>query len=392
MEKVNLIKGTNLKLAEMHAHISMALSPKLFLERCAQGRTGALTELFISRTHKHLRLYDDLAAHHRVYESLRDATRTHELRDVAAGYLSQIADEGCIYAEISISYRNREAHVLNIEALTEAIDWARANKGIETRIVVTSLRNYGAAFAEQAVKDLALMKHPSVTGFGLVGDECVDSLLTYKNALERAWKEGFGLAPHVGEQDVQNAIDYLDILPVDPRDIKIEDPRRIRGGHLTLICLCPDLLEEYAALGIGQEICLSSNKRINVPGKTRALRLGQILQSASGKSYEINSLRFYFNNLSQHPLPDFEERGMRICLGSDNPLIDNTSSGKEHSLAARLLGCRGNSLDDVTRSRLEQFTRNAIEFANIDYANRMTLLAQLPAAAHQLAQPLLTCA
>lgn len=182
-------------LAEMHVHISLALVQRLYFQRLAEGRITSDKDF---TRDKGQRYYPDLTAFHNTYEAARGLTATpEELRIVTQGYLEYIAAEGCVYAEISNSYRAGDAFTAQMEALEQAIDEARATSGIEARIMVTTLRNAGYEQAEEAATALvkAAQKHRYITGFGLVGDESVDSLLTYRRALDIAWNDaGLGIS------------------------------------------------------------------------------------------------------------------------------------------------------------------------------------------------------
>ena len=114
-----------------------------------------------------------------------------------------------------------------------------------------------------------------VKAFGLVGDESANRLTEYSRALNIAWNEaGLGLAPHVAEQCLLNAPDFLAALPEETRDIEEDDDRRIRAGHGTLIHMSDRLVEEFAERSICLESCISANKRIGLPEETRILMTG----------------------------------------------------------------------------------------------------------------------
>jgi adenosine deaminase len=355
--------------AEMHIHIGLALSPEVFLRRIQKGRTPIKPDFLIDRAHRY---YDSLAHHHATYERMRHITSTEsELAQAAQDYLERIAREGAIYAEISYSFRGAEIFESQIGALEEGISCARANTGIEARIVVTAIRNMGAAHAEAAARHLVTHRHPFVTGFGLAGEENLDTFSEYQRALHIAWHEaGLGLAPHVAEQFVHNAVDFLPTLPKEALAISAGDHRRVRAGHAALIHLSSELMAQFADHKICVEACLSANKRINLPEETRAHLVGERVRTAAGREVTLDQpLRPYFRNLAQHPLGIYVANGIPVCQGSDNPLLQNTNIGKENSLAVKA------RLTDVAGAL--EMTANAVRYANVDASTRAALMLKV---------------
>lgn len=367
-DKVPLVP-ISLPKAEMHVHIGLALSHEVFLRRIQKGRTPIKPDFLIDRS---LRYYDDLAQHHATYEQMRHITRTpSELAQVTQDYLERIAREGAIYAEISSSFRDAKNFDAMTDAIEEGIRCARANTGIEARIVVTAIRNMGAPHAEAAARHLAKRPRAFVTGFGMVAEENLDAFGDYTRALNIAWHEaGLGLAPHVAEQYVHNAIDFLTAVPAEAFRVDQDDPRRLRAGHATLIHLSSDLIATFAERRICIEVCLSANKRINLPTDTRALRPGDTVTTPGGRTQRLDlPLRTYFKNLHQHPLQAFVAAGIPVCLGSDNPLLQNTNIGKENSLAVK------SELTDLAGALM--MTENAIRYANVDMMTRLALMQKV---------------
>jgi adenosine deaminase len=368
MSKIPLVP-ISLPKAEMHIHIGLALSHEVFLRRIQKGRTAIKSDFLVEPARRY---YDSLAHHHATYEQMRHITSTpSELAQVAQDYLERIAREGAIYAELSLSFRDPTIFAGQLDAMEEGIRCARANTGIEARIVVTAIRNMGAEHAETAARYMAAHKRKLVTGFGLVGEENLDSFSAYERSLNIAWHEaGLGLAPHVAEQFVHNAVDFLATVPKDALVKKPDDPRRLRAGHATLIHLSSDLMAQFADHAICIEACLSANKRINLPPETRAHQLGEIVRTASNRHVTLDRpLRTYYKNLWQHPLADYVRAGIPVCLGSDNPLLQNTNIGKENSLAMKA------SLTDLDGALA--MTENAIKYANIDMMTRLALMQKV---------------
>ncbi len=356
--------------AEMHVHISLALSNDTFVRRVKKRRTPLELDFL---TERETRYYPNLTNFHETYEACRGMTVDNaELAVTVQEYLERIAREGAIYAEISNSYREGDDFAKQMEAVSIGIEAARANTGIESRIIVTSLRNYGAERAEQAATYLAQNPNPLITGFGLVGDESVNPFSDFERALNIAWHDaGLGLTPHVAEQHVHNAVDFLEVVPSDAWTIARNDHRRLRVGHGVLIHTSSDLIKEFADRQICMELCLSANKRIGLPEDTKMMTMGQSVASQNGNRTIIvdRELQHYYERVEDHPIKTFLDAGISVCLGSDNPLLMNTNIGKEYSLAHK-----AGVTDEFDHLRL---TENAILNANLDELTRKRLMQHI---------------
>ena len=354
--------------AEMHVHISLALSNEAFIRRVKKKRTPLTLDFIIDRE---TRYYPDLSKFHATYESMRHMTNTaQELADTVQQYLERIASEGAIYAELSNSYREGADFEWQMEAVSAGIEAARHNTGIEARIVVTTLRDHGPEKAEAAAKFLSTYQNPHITAFGLVGDEGVNQFMGFSKALHIAWHDaGLGLTPHVAEQHLHNAVDFLEAIPQEAFENKHRDMRRLRLGHGVLIHTSTDLMKEFADRKICMEMCLSANKRIGLPEATKTLATGDIITSQDGKrSIAVDKpLKHYFESVEAHPIKQFMDAGIPVCLGSDNPLLMNTNIGKEHSLAYKA------GVNNINDHLL--ITKNALSNANIDPITRARLLS-----------------
>lgn len=364
--------------AEMHVHVSLALSVESFLRRVKKTRTSLNAGFLLEREQRY---YPTLQEFHAAYEAMRHITTTEaETAEVVQNYLERIAREGALYAELSFSYRPQADFAAQMAAVTAGLEAAKHNTGIETRLVVTSLRDAGASVAEQAVSAIKALNNPFITAFGLVGNEAVTPLPEFKKALNMAWHDvGLGLVPHVAEQRIENALDFFDAMPDDALQNPQSGQRKVRIGHGTLTHRSTELVKRFADSGICFEICLSANKRIGIPPDVVNEQPQNMAQNHNG-TYKVGldqPLRGYFHNLPQHPLQLFLQQNVPVCLGSDNPLLMNTNIGKEYALARKYLGC---STNDCLN-----FTRNALRFANLDAVTAQRLLQKVDDYAERVA-------
>ena len=109
--------------AEMHVHISLALSNDMFGRRVKSRRTPLEMDFLVKREKRY---YKNLTEFHNTYEACRGMTSTYgELASTVQNYLERIAREGAIYAEISNSFREGDEFTRQMEAVQAGIEAAR---------------------------------------------------------------------------------------------------------------------------------------------------------------------------------------------------------------------------------------------------------------------------
>jgi adenosine deaminase len=171
----------------------------------------------------------------------------------------------------------------------------------------------------EALVDTALAC-PGVVGVDLAGGPAPQHtwrMKDYASPFQRAAAGGLGVTIHAGEgrspQEILVAIDAL---------------HAHRIGHGTTLLAEPAVLERVLSAEVVIEACLSSNHHVGA-----------------------------IATLEDHPLVQWMEAGVRVCLNTDNTLLSRTTAPGEHALAVAHLG-----LDTVQSSRLVE-TGHAAAFS-----------------------------
>ena len=138
------------------------------------------------------------------YDGATSVIRTGEdYRDIVYEYLVSCAAEGAVYVELTASADHAAGVGLSDEehlaALAQGIDDARAETGIEGRIVMSCVRHRGAERARDVARRTVEAPHPYVTGFGMGGDEAGFPPEDFADAFAVAREAGLGLTVHAGE-------------------------------------------------------------------------------------------------------------------------------------------------------------------------------------------------
>src|SRR4051794_3392039 len=321
-----------LPLAELHVHLEGTAPPAL-IQRLAD-RNGLVVPAGVFASPGQFRWVDFLDFL-RTYDLAASVIRTQrDYRDVTYEYLLACAREGAIYVELIAS----PDHAANVGlsddqhygGIGAGIDDARRDTGIEARILVTAIRNFGVEAAVAIARRHAEHRHPYVVGFNLAGDEAGYPPAQFREAYEIAAASGLGCTVHAGEHAGAESVREALTLPVS------------RLSHGVRAVEDPRLVEEIAERGIVLEACPTSNVATHV-----------------------------YDSYEAHPLRQLHEAGVKLTLGSDDPPYFGCSIGGEYAVARERFG--------FEEGELRTITRTAIQAAFADDAAKGTLLNRITA-------------
>jgi adenosine deaminase len=312
--------------AELHVHLEGTATPEL-VARIAQRNGAALPDGMLAQDGRFH--YTDFLHFLETYDLAASVIRTAEdYRDITYEYLKGVAADGGIYVELTASPDHAalvglsdEQHFAGIAA---GIDDARRDFGIEARILLSGVRNFGPEKVTAVARFAAQRPHPYVVGFALAGDERVPPS-DFAEAFAVAADAGLGCTVHSGEWQGPESIREAMKLPVTRLDHgvrAIEDPLLVR---------------EIAERGLTLNTCPTSNVVLGV-----------------------------FPTFADHPLPQLRAAGVRVTLGSDDPPYFGATLGGEYTVCSEHFGWDEGALREVTVA--------AIEAAFCDEPLRATLL------------------
>jgi adenosine deaminase len=302
-------------LAELHVHLEGTATPELV------GRLAARNGVAIppGTIEGDRFLWRDFLDFLQTYDRAASVVRTaQDYRDVTFEYLVRCAAEGALYVELTASPDHAAEAGLPygdmLAGIAQGIDDARAAAGIESRVIVTAVRNFGAARAEAVARTATAQPHPYVTGFGLAGDEAGFPPGPFARAFEIAHAAGLGLTCHAGEWAGPESVRGALALPVP----------MTRLGHGVRAVEDAGLVRELAQRGTVLEVCPTSNVALSAYGGYR-----------------------------QHPFPLLRDAGVRVTLGSDDPPYWQASIGGEYAVARSEWGLEDHELREITRTAVE---------------------------------------
>jgi adenosine deaminase len=315
----------HLPLAELHVHLEGTAPPEL-VRRIAARNGLAVPEGVFAAPDRFA--WVDFLDFLRTYDLAASVIRTaQDYRDVTYEYLTACAGEGAVYVELLASPDHAASVGLpdaeHFGGIAQGIDDARADTGIEARILAVAIRNFGVEAAEAIARHLAEDRHPYVVGFNLAGDEAGYPPAQFARAYEIASAAGLGCTVHAGEHAGAESIREALTLPVT------------RISHGVRATEDPELVHELADRGIVLEACPTSNVATGV-----------------------------YTGYETHPLRQLYEAGVKVTLGSDDPPYFGASIGGEYAVALQRLGFEEGELRSITRTAIEaSFADDALKRA-----------------------------
>ena len=316
--------------AELHVHLEGTAPPEL-VARIAARNDVAVPERMLGEDGRFR--YTDFLDFLATYDLAASVIRTAEdYRDITYEYLTACARGGAIYVELTASPDHAALVGLSdeehLDGIARGIDDARQDTGIEGRILISAVRNFGIEQAVRVARYAASRPHPYVIGFSMAGDEAAYPAGDYAGAFAIASDAGLGCTCHAGEWAGPESVRAAMGLPVT------------RISHGVRAIEEPALVDELAASGIVLECCPTSNVVLGIY-----------------PSYE------------EHPLRRLRDAGVRLTLGSDDPPYFGASIQSEYEICSERMG--------FSESELREITATAIDAAFCDDGLRDALRARL---------------
>ena len=299
---------------ELHVHLEGTAPPDL-IRRIAERNGLEVPEGTFAGPDRFA--YRDFLDFLDTYDKAASVIRTVEdYRDITYEYLVKCAREGAIYVELTASPDHARLVGLTVEehmdGIARGIDDARRDAGIEGRILISCVRNFGVEQALRVARYAAERPHEYIVGFSMAGDEENYPPAAYAEAFQIAADAGLGCTVHAGEwagpESVRGGLE----LPVS------------RIAHGVRSIEDPGLVEELADRGTYLECCPTSHVVLGI-----------------------------YPTYDEHPLPRLLDAGVRVSLGSDDPPYFGASIGGEYEVCREHFGLDDDDLRGITRTAIE---------------------------------------
>ncbi|KPJ53301.1 hypothetical protein AMJ39_05195 [candidate division TA06 bacterium DG_24] len=234
-----------------------------------------------------------------------------DFTSVAEAVAQDLAAQNIRYIEVSFSPADFRRFGLEPQALTEAIrEGLDRVPGIQVALVADLVRDFGPETASLVLEKMNEVRDLGVIGVGIGGSEQLVPPEVFEGVYERARELGFRTTAHAGEVCGPESVWGV-----------IRSLRTDRIGHATTAREDETLVDYLAQHAIPLELCPVSN-----------LRTGAI------------------GSIEEHPARIYFERGIPICINTDDPALFGTSLADEYSLLRRHLGF---TRDDIRKVILQ---------------------------------------
>lgn len=207
---------------------------------------------------------------------------------------------------------DRWNHAIAIRFLADRFKEQAIETGIRINLILCLKYEANREKQRQVARTLDEIAHV-VHGIDLVGDEAFFDVEFYR-PIFREWKAaGKGLVAHVGESQ-----------PAENVKLAIEELQVDRVAHGIKIVESPDILRLAVDSGICFEIAITSNL-----------------------------LTAVVDDLENHPVGQMMEAGCKIAIGTDDPVVCNTTLDREYSLLQ--------SAFQLSKGQLFQIQKNSFD-------------------------------
>lgn len=267
--------------AELHIHIEGSLEPELAFELAR--RNGIRLPYESVEALRAAYDFSDLQSFLDLYYACADVLRTEaDFADLMYAYLLRAREDNVIHAEIFFDPQTHTVRGISFETvlcgLEAGAEWARAEWGMSTRLILCFLRHLSEADAETTL-DAALPFIERIHGFGLDSSEHGHPPAKFECVFARCRALGKPVVAHAGEEGppayIVEALDLLKVSRIDHGVRAAEDAA---------------LMQRLARERMPLTVCPLSNLRLCV-----------------------------FAEMRQHTLPALLAQGLAVTINSDDP-------------------------------------------------------------------------
>lgn len=233
--------------AELHLHIEGTLEPEMMLALAKRNKVSMPYESVddVRKAYE----FDDLQSFLDLYYlGMSVLIHTQDFYDLTMAYLERVNADGATHVEI---FFDPQAHTDRgisfdtvIEGITSALETARKEMGISSKLIMCFLRHLDEEQAFGALKSACQCKD-HIHAVGLDSGERGNPPEKFSRVFKAARDEGFVAVAHAGEEGpaeyVATALDDLKVSRVDHGNHAFDNPLLIKrlAREQTPLTMCP---------------------------------------------------------------------------------------------------------------------------------------------------------
>jgi len=319
--------------AELHLHIEGSLEPELMFELARRNAIAipfaSVEEVRAAYAFSNLQDFLDI-----YYQGMGVLITEQDFHDLTAAYLARAHADHVRHVEIFFDPQGHTARGVAFETviagITRALDTAKAQYGITSKLILCFLRHLDEADAE-ATLDEAMPFLDRIDGVGLDSSEIGHPPSKFTRVFARARGLGLKIVAHAGEEGppayVHQALDLLKVDRIDHGNRSLEDPA---------------LVARLAEAGICLTVCPLSNLKLCV-----------------------------VDDIAAHPLRTMLGAGLVATVNSDDPSYFGGYVNANYQAVADAL--------DLSRAELVTLARNSFTGSFLGDAEKAKHLAAIDA-------------
>lgn len=294
--------------ADLHLHLEGAMRP---------GTLAELASAYVKPTPV-VGCYHSFDEFQHCYRAVVNLIRTRpDMRRLVGEVVEDAAASGAVWIEPHFNPKPYAPALGSVEDVLDLVlasgTAAGAPLGVGFGLTLSASRNRDPRDAAVLARLAAGYAGRGVVAFGLTGDETATPPAAFSEAFAIAREAGLTMVPHSGEfmggPSIRSTLDVL-------------APNRIAHGVRAIED--PTLIELLADKRIALDVCLTSN-----------LVLGVV------------------KHIAEHPLLSLLQSGVPCSLGSDDPLLLQTSLLAEYQIARNHLSMTDQQLADIASTSIQ---------------------------------------
>ena len=233
--------------AELHLHIEGSLEPELMFALAQRNGVAipfaSAEEVRAAYAFSNLQDFLDI-----YYQGMGVLQTERDFHDLTAAYLDRARADGVRHVEIFFDPQGHTARGVAFQTvvtgITRALDEARTQHGLTSKLILCFLRHLSEAEAE-ATLDEALPFLGRIDGVGLDSSEVGHPPSKFERVFARARDLGLKLVAHAGEEGppayVREALDLLHVDRIDHGNRSLEDDALVArlASEGTTLTVCP---------------------------------------------------------------------------------------------------------------------------------------------------------
>ena len=286
-------------LVELHTHLEGAVTPERLIALADKYGQPTLPAACLTPDGRHYR-FAGFAQFLELFRHVTLLLRTPaDYHIVARDLADMLHADGVVYCEVAVAYgvmQKRKIEPLPVQAaLAEAAAEVAESTGLVMRWLPDAVRQFGVDAAWRALESAVRAgRELGVVGFGLGGDEAAAAAEPFAPLCADARREGLGVSLHAGEV-------------AGPASVRaaVEVCGATRIGHGVAAAQDTAVVELLRERGVCIEMCPGSN-----------LLTGAVARPAD------------------HPLREFLNAGLALCLNTDDRALCGLDLTGEYAWAA----------------------------------------------------------